>query len=29
MGRRANQTVWMPPLFLSATTARRIKEAWE
>jgi hypothetical protein len=28
MGKRANQTVWMPPLFLSATTARRIKDNW-
>jgi hypothetical protein len=28
MGTRANQTVWMPPLFLSAATARRIKDNW-
>ena len=28
MGRRGNQTVWMPPLFLSAQTARRIKDNW-
>jgi hypothetical protein len=28
MGKRGDQTVWMPPLFLSSTTARRIKEVW-
>lgn len=28
MGRRGKQTVWMPPLFLSAETARRIKDNW-
>jgi hypothetical protein len=28
MGKRGKQTVWMPPLFLAATTARRIKDNW-
>jgi hypothetical protein len=28
MGRRGNDTVWMPPLFLSNTTAQRIKKTW-
>ncbi len=28
MGKRGNQSVWMPPLFLSAATARRIKDNW-
>jgi hypothetical protein len=28
MGKRGNLTVWMPPLFLSAETARRIKDNW-
>jgi hypothetical protein len=28
MGKRGKQTVWMPPLFLSAETARRIKDNW-
>jgi hypothetical protein len=28
MGRQGNKTMWMPPLFLSAATARRVKDNW-
>jgi hypothetical protein len=28
MGKRGTQSVWMPPLFLAAATARRIKDNW-
>lgn len=28
MGRQGSKAVWMPPLFLSAATARRIKDNW-